>query len=141
MTQYHLLEYQNLTKEFQLLTLLENWLQKDGYSKEKIKEILPKAKIVYKILKDYGLPDGQIRIAFKIIKCESNWQERAKNTKGNDRSFGLWQLNLKAHSKWISLEETLNITTSTHKAMALYQKNGWRAWTCYYKINRNASKI
>ena len=70
-----------------------------------------------------------VDIAFKIIKCESNWKPEVYGVNNNGTTdFGLWQIN-SIHKKEISPKERLDYKKATEWAINKRLKDGnWSAW-------------
>jgi hypothetical protein len=74
--------------------------------------------------------------AVAIALAESGGDRNAHNTKGADNSYGLWQINMKAHTTaelGISKNEDLFDPATNAKAMAQISGGGknWGPWTTY----------
>lgn len=91
---------------------------------------LPLEKRVEIWLKKESFTEKEIKIAKRIISCESGWNIKAKNTKKPDYSLGLWQLNLRVH-KWITEQCAYDPYCSTQVSIKLYKKSKWISWSCY----------
>lgn len=90
---------------------------------------------------DYAYKAGlrnpaKISMAVAIAMAESGGNTRAYNGKGRDDSYGLWQINMKAHSTsslGIGSKEALYDPVTNARAMVKISKSGtsWSPWTTY----------
>lgn len=84
-----------------------------------------------------GLRDTtKIAMAVSIALAESSGNTNAHNPKGRDDSYGLWQINMKAHTTaelGISSPEALFDPLTNARAMMKISKNGtdWSPWSTY----------
>lgn len=79
---------------------------------------------------------AKIAMAVAIAEAESGGNPNAHNPKGRDNSYGLWQINMKAHTTaelGISSNEALYDPVTNARAMVRISKSGssWSPWTTY----------
>ncbi len=78
----------------------------------------------------------KLSMAVAIAMAESLGNPKAYNGKGRDDSYGLWQINMKAHTLGelgISSKEALYDPVTNARAMVKISKSGssWSQWTTY----------
>lgn len=78
----------------------------------------------------------KIAMAVAIAEAESGGNPKAHNPVGRDNSYGLWQINMKAHSTaelGIASNEALYDPVTNAKAMVKISRSGatWSPWTTY----------
>lgn len=78
----------------------------------------------------------KIAMAVAIAEAESGGNPRAYNGKGRDNSYGLWQINMLAHTTsqlGISSAEALYDPVTNAKAMVIISHSGatWKPWSTY----------
>jgi hypothetical protein len=79
---------------------------------------------------------GKIAMAVAIAEAESGGNVKAYNGKGRDDSYGLWQINMKAHTTaelGIGSKDALYDPVTNARAMVKISKSGssWSPWTTY----------
>jgi hypothetical protein len=79
---------------------------------------------------------SKIAMAVAIAEAESGGNPRAYNGKGRDDSFGLWQINMKAHTTGelgIASKDALYDPVTNARAMVKISKSGssWSPWSTY----------
>lgn len=86
-----------------------------------------------------GFTGGDIPIAVAVAFAESGGRTEAHNTKGQDDSYGLWQINMKG-SLGPDRRPKFGITkdaqlfdpaTNAKAAKVVHASSGWKAWTTY----------
>jgi hypothetical protein len=90
---------------------------------------------------DYAYQAGlrnpaKISMAVAIALAESGGNPKAHNDKGRDNSYGLWQINMLAHTTselGIGSNDALYDPVTNAKAMVKISKSGatWKPWTTY----------
>lgn len=80
-----------------------------------------------------GLSHDAALVATAIAKGESGWNTDAHNPVGRDDSYGLWQINRKAHGDRFGTGDQLRDIMANARAMASLSANGtnWQPWTVY----------
>ncbi len=88
---------------------------------------------VYGAARAVGLSHGAAITATAIAKGESGWNTDAHNPVGRDDSWGLWQINRKAHGDRFGTGEQLTDIMVNARAMASLSAGGstWQPWTVY----------
>ena len=84
-----------------------------------------------------GFPDPALAAA--IAMAESSGNPRAFNGRGNDSSYGLWQINMqgslgparRAQFGLSQNEDLYDPMTNARAALAIYSSSGWGAWGAY----------
>jgi len=84
-----------------------------------------------------GFPDPQLAAA--IAMGESSGNPQAYNGRGNDQSYGLWQINMRgdlgpARRAQFGLsrnEDLFDPTTNARAAIAIFNQQGYSAWGAY----------
>jgi hypothetical protein len=66
-----------------------------------------------------------------IVKCESNYNHKARHTSLKEDSIGVVQINLKAHTT-ITKEQAEDIDFSLD--FLGKNKDNWKIWTCYNQL-------
>lgn len=79
---------------------------------------------------------AKIAMAIAIAEAESGGNPKAYNGKGRDDSYGLWQINMKAHSLTqlgIGSKEALYDPVTNARAMVKISNSGanWKPWSTY----------
>lgn len=79
---------------------------------------------------------GKIAMAVAIAEAESGGNPRAYNGVGRDDSYGLWQINMKAHTLGdlgITSKDALYDPVTNARAMVKISKSGatWSPWSTY----------
>lgn len=79
---------------------------------------------------------SKLAMAVAIAMAESLGNPKAYNGKGRDDSYGLWQINMKAHTTselGISSKEALYDPVTNARAMVKISKSGstWSPWSTY----------
>lgn len=72
-------------------------------------------------------------VLFKVIKCESNFNQYAINDTPKEYSVGLSQLNLKAH-KNITIEQAQDIDFAIDFLAKNISQNRGSMWTCWNNL-------
>lgn len=80
-----------------------------------------------------GLSHSAAIVATAIAKGESGWNTDAHNGTGRDDSYGLWQINRKAHGDRFGNGAQLKDIMANARAMASLSAGGtnWKPWTVY----------
>jgi len=84
-----------------------------------------------------GFPDPALAAA--IAMAESSGNPRAFNGRGNDASYGLWQINMigslgparRAQFGLTSNEDLYDPATNARAAIAIFNQQGYGAWGAY----------
>jgi hypothetical protein len=79
---------------------------------------------------------AKLAMAVAIAEAESGGNPKAYNGKGRDDSYGLWQINMKAHTTaelGISSKDALYDPVTNARAMVKISKSGssWSPWSTY----------
>lgn len=72
---------------------------------------------------DFARCDDLIRLA----ECESSLNPRARNISRRERSYGLYQINRKAHPH-VTIEQAQDVEWSTRWAIQRFRLQGWEDW-------------
>lgn len=76
-------------------------------------------------LEDAGWPGWLIPEAERVIQCESGGNPEAVGDRGASLGlFQLWYGHFRAGENWRSPRENAAV------ALRVYQREGWRPWTC-----------
>jgi len=88
---------------------------------------------VYGAARAVGLTHEAAIVATAIAKGESGWDTDAHNDRGRDDSYGLWQINRKAHGDRFGTGDELRDIMANARAMAALSSGGtsWQPWTVY----------
>lgn len=76
---------------------------------------------------EYGVSAKKMK---QVVKCESGWRANAKNITERERSWGLVQINLKAHTR-ISIEQATNPDFALNFMAKEFKRDNARIWSCY----------
>ena len=126
----------NKIKALLILGVLGALLMNPTKAKEPSTEVviqreLPLKQTVRLIMELEGVPENDIQTFFRIIHCESKWNPDAHRTSTGSETtgdFGLFQIN---YIHGLATSTMYDPIQSTHFAITLYKKNGFRDWTCY----------
>jgi len=80
---------------------------------------------IRKVAKEEGYPYPEKLI--KLAKCESSLNPKAKNVSRRERSYGVFQINLKAH-RHITYEQATDVEWATRWSIGRIRKSGFRDW-------------
>ncbi len=75
---------------------------------------------------EYGVSAKKMK---QVVKCESGWRANAKNITEREMSYGLSQLNLKAHTR-ISIEQATDPDFALEFMAKEFKRGNARIWTC-----------
>ena len=81
---------------------------------------------------------ADVELAIDIVDCESVWNPKATNNRGNTPSYstdlGLWQYNDYWQRKNITKECMLDVACSTKQAIKDLKAGKAHQWSCYHKV-------
>lgn len=77
-----------------------------------------------------------ITTVLSVVRCESNFDKGAEHHSSKEDSYGIFQINLRAHPE-ITKEQALDPLWSTKFAMDQITKGHWSIWSCYNSIYGN----
>lgn len=88
---------------------------------------------VYGAARAVGLSHDAAVTATAIARAESSWNTDAHNGTGRDDSYGLWQINRKAHGDRFGTGAQLRDIMVNARAMAALSAGGttWQPWAAY----------
>lgn len=72
------------------------------------------------------------KVMHKIIKCESNYNPKAKNVSSIENSHGLVQININAH-KTVTIEQAQDPNFALEFLAENLADGKGRMWTCFRK--------
>ncbi len=84
------------------------------------------------VLRQYDIPENEVKIILEVLKCESNFvneQSRIITDGVREPSYGIAQIHLPSHPD-VTKEQALDEEFSIHWTAKKW-KQGFRLWTCY----------
>jgi hypothetical protein len=86
------------------------------------------------LARSVGWPEDTLARIAKIMWRESRCFPSVHNPRGRDDSYGLMQLNMRAHRSWVGplvgwdFNRLFDAETNLRVALRLYEMDGWRPW-------------